>query len=75
MTLHWDRFDEGDLPAGVSAYDRRREQIAPYREQRDVADWGEAAPYGWSEDKARQYAQPQRTGFGAYVRRCGLSTD
>ena len=29
--------------------------------------------YGWSEDKARQYAVPQRADFGAFVRRQGFN--
>ena len=34
--------------------------------------WGEAACYGWSEDKARQYAEPLRADFGAFVRAKGF---
>jgi nitroreductase/FMN reductase [NAD(P)H] len=75
MTVHRDRFDEQDFPAALAAYDRRREQAAPHRKQRDTGIWGATPGYGWSEDKARQYAQPQRTGFGAYVRSRGFSTE
>jgi nitroreductase/FMN reductase [NAD(P)H] len=57
------------------AYDRRRHALQPYPEQRDPARGGVDAGYGWSEDKARQYADPQRTGFGAFVRRKGFSLD
>ena len=74
MTLHRDRFDERDFASELDRYDRRREAIAPFREQRDVAKWGTAPQYGWSEDKARQYAQPQRAEFGAFVRARGFST-
>ena len=42
-------------------------------EQRDPARFGTAAHYGWSEDKARQYAAPQRADFGAYLRGRGFS--
>ncbi|MGE3988052.1 nitroreductase family protein [Pseudorhodoplanes sp.] len=75
MTVHRDRFDEENAPDAIDAYDRRREQMAPYRTQRDTQMWGETARYGWSEDKARQYAQPQRGDFGAYVRSRGFSMD
>jgi nitroreductase/FMN reductase [NAD(P)H] len=75
MTVHQNHFDERDFPAAIAAYDRRRAQVAPYREQRDIGIWGKAPDYGWSEDKARQYAQPQRNDFGAYVRSCGFSTE
>jgi nitroreductase len=75
MTVHRDRFAEQDVPGTLDAYDRRREAAAPYRAQRDTQIWGEAANYGWSEEKARHYAQPQRSDFGGYVRSRGLSTE
>ncbi len=64
-----------DPGAEIDAYDRRREALRPYRRQRGVARWGEAARYGWSEDKARQYAEPTRGDFGAYVRAKGFRLD
>ena len=75
MTVHENRYDAGGLAAGLDAYDRRREVLQPYPEQRDPARWGHADPYGWSEDKARQYAEPQRTDFGAFVRQKGFNLD
>jgi len=71
-TVHVDRFRDDDLSAQLDAYDRRRAAIAPYGGQRDPQTWGKAEAYGWSEDKARQYAQPQRADFGAYVRGRGF---
>jgi nitroreductase/FMN reductase [NAD(P)H] len=73
-TLHEGRYDEGDLAARIDAYDRRRAAIHPYR-PRDPARWGEAAFYGWSEDKARQYGVPQRADFGAFIRKKGFCLD
>ncbi|HUC48409.1 MAG TPA: nitroreductase family protein [Xanthobacteraceae bacterium] len=64
-----------DLAAEIEGYDRRRAQRLPYRRQRDVAAWGEAPFYGWSEDKARQYGVPTRTDFGAFVRGKGFGLD
>jgi nitroreductase/FMN reductase [NAD(P)H] len=75
LTVHEDRFDEGDLAAQVDSYDRRRHARRPYRNQRDVARFGQAEFYGWSEDKARQYAVPQRSDFGAFVRGKGFKLD
>lgn len=75
MTVHRNRFEEHDAPGMIEAYDRRREALAPYRAQRDTSLWGQAAEYGWSEEKARHYAQPQRMDFGAYVRSRGFSTE
>jgi nitroreductase/FMN reductase [NAD(P)H] len=75
LTVHEDRFDDGDLAEQVEGYDRRRHAIWPYRKQRDEARFGKAAFYGWSEDKARQYAVPQRSDFGAFVRGKGFKLD
>jgi len=64
-----------DVAAEIDAYDRRRAALRPYRRQRQPERWGEAAFYGWSEDKARQYAEPTRTDFGAFVRGKGFCLD
>ncbi len=74
-TLHEDRYDAGDLARRLDAYDRRREAQRPYRRQRAPERWGKAAAYGWSEDKARHYAEPFRTDFGAFVRGKGFRLD
>lgn len=73
VTLHTDRYDEEGLREKVDAYDRRRHDNHPYGKQRRTALFGTAAFYGWSEDKARQYAEPERADFGAYIRRQGFS--
>ena len=73
-TLHQGRYDEGDLAARIDAYDRRRAAIHSYT-PRDPKRWGDAAFYGWSEDKARQYGVPQRADFGAFVRKKGFCLD
>ena len=73
-TVHRGKHDEGDLAARIDAYDRRRAALHPYK-PRDPARWGEAAFYGWSEDKSRQYGVPQRADFGAFVRRKGFKLD
>lgn len=73
VTLHTDRYDESALQQRIEAYDRRRHELQPYRNQRRVERYGEAPFYGWSEDKARQYGVPEREDFGAYVREQGFS--
>ncbi|MBI3705461.1 MAG: nitroreductase family protein [Rhizobiales bacterium] len=72
LTLHEERFDEGDLGQQIESYDRRRDARRPYRNQRQPERFGRAEFYGWSEDKARQYASPQRADFGAFVRAQGF---
>lgn len=68
-------YGECNLAGEIDAYDRRRAQLRPYRRQRDVVRWGDAPFYGWSEDKARQYADPTRTDFGGFVRSKGFCLD
>ena len=75
VTVHTDRFSENDIAANVDAYDRRRAALQPYKKQRGVKNFGEAPFYGWSEDKARQYAEPQRVDFGAFIRRKQFKLD
>ena len=74
-TVHRNRFDESGIDAKIDDYDRRRDGIRPMTRPRDPARFGEVALYGWSEDKARQYAGPERTDWGDYVRRRGFRLD
>jgi nitroreductase/FMN reductase [NAD(P)H] len=74
-TLHQDRYRQGDLDHQLDAYDRRRAARQPYGGQRSVERWGKAQFYGWSEDKARQYAEPLRDDFAAFLRAKGFSLD
>jgi len=74
LTVHTDRYDDGDLPAELAAYDRRREarHATPPASQRFVDRYGLGEPYGWSEDKARQYSVPERHNFGPFIRGHGF---
>jgi nitroreductase len=74
-TVHENSWSETDIEARVADYDARRRALQPYANQRGEARFGHAADYGWSEDKARQYAEPQRDDFGAFVRRRGFRLD
>jgi nitroreductase/FMN reductase [NAD(P)H] len=73
-TVHENRFGAGQEER-IREYDRRRAEVQPFGRQRDPERWGEKADYGWSDDKARQYAVPQRTDWGAFVRAKGFSLD
>lgn len=74
-TVIENKYDANDLAAEIDAYDRRRAKLRPYRQQRNTDRWGDASFYGWSEDKARQYAEPLRTDFGSFVRGKGFCLD
>ena len=71
-TVHTNRFGETDVAAKIDAYDRRRDSLRPYGKQRYVERYGKAEFYGWSEDKARQYAVPERADFGEFIRGKGF---
>ncbi len=73
-TVHVDRYKDC-TPETVDAYDRRRTAIFPYRSQRNIARFGKSPEYGWSEDKARQYAEPERADFGRFIRDKGFKLD
>jgi nitroreductase/FMN reductase [NAD(P)H] len=89
ITVHEDRYDReafarlgpaydarrnADAPfARQPAYDARRNADAPFARQRDPGRFGTAETYGWREDKRRQYADPQRADFGAFLRGKGFS--
>ena len=75
VTVHRNGYQEGDVRNAIDGYDRRREAAQPYREQRSTDVFGTATSYGWSEDKARQYAMPERADFGAYIRARGFRLD
>jgi nitroreductase/FMN reductase [NAD(P)H] len=75
VTVHRNGYREQGLRTAIDDYDSRRATAQPYREQRYVDRFGKAAAYGWSEDKARQYAVPERADFGAYVRERGFRLD
>lgn len=67
-TVHVDQFSETDIRDTIEQYDRRRADSQPYQRQRLTDKYGTADHYGWSDDKARQYAVPQRSDFGKFIR-------
>jgi nitroreductase len=74
-TVHEGRYDASRLDRELDAYDERRIRDRPYRRQRDVERFGAVDRYGWTEDKTRQYSDPQRPDFGAFVRGKGYRLD
>jgi nitroreductase/FMN reductase [NAD(P)H] len=74
-TLIENRYGGRDFAGQIDAYDRRRAKLRPYRRQRNPDRWGEESFYGWSQDKARQYAEPTRTDFGRFVKAKGFCLD
>jgi nitroreductase/FMN reductase [NAD(P)H] len=75
VRIHLDGYGDEDLSSRLDEYDQRRAAAEPATRQRDAERWGVVPFYGWSEDKARQYAEPQRKDFGAFVRAQGFKLD
>jgi nitroreductase len=74
LTVHTDGYEEKPLKEEIDAYDRRRAQrhATPREEQRNPERFGYSEFYGWSEDKARQAAEPEGEEFAEYMRRSWL---
>jgi nitroreductase len=77
VTLHRDVYDDAALAELIDAYDRARDRRhrLPRDEQRNPVRFGYADFYGWSEDKARQAAQPEGQAFPPWLRRRGFTFD
>jgi nitroreductase len=75
--VHVDHYEDRRLGEAVDAYDRRRDArySLPREQQRSPDVFGYASFYGWSEDKARQAAQPEGRDFPAYLRARGFTLD
>ena len=73
-TVHRDTYTDCTAET-VAAYDARHNQIFPYRAQRNVARFGQSPDYGWSEEKARHYAEPERADWGAFVKSKGFKLE
>lgn len=76
-TVHWDRYDDSNLPADIDSYDRRRDArfSIPESDYKYVGEYGKPAFYGWSEDKARQVSHTERANLGPFVRGQGFKLD
>jgi len=77
VTTHVDRYDDSALSTAIDDYDQRRhrQHAIPKEQQRANAEFGEAAFYGWSEDKARQAAKAEGAAFPPYLRARGFGFD
>jgi FMN reductase [NAD(P)H] len=75
-TVHIDRYDDSGLEESVDGYDRRRDARHSIKDrQREPGRFGVAEFYGWSEDKVRQAAIPEGTGFASWLKAHGFTLD
>jgi len=77
VTTHRDVYNDSKLAEGVDDYDRRRDAIhsIPADQHRSNAEFGKAAFYGWSEDKARQATKAEGAAFPPWLRAHGFTFD
>jgi nitroreductase/FMN reductase [NAD(P)H] len=77
ITTHTNTYDDSELEELVDAYDRRRatRHSTPREKQRDATRFGYVEFYGWSEDKTRQAAAGEGSGFGHAVRAHGFTLE
>lgn len=75
VTCHIDRYQDDSFLDEVERYDTARALTQPYDKQRYKEVFGESDTYAWSDDKVRQYSQPERSDFGKYVRSQGFDLD
>ena len=71
-TLHKNKYNNKSLKVSIKDYDKRREEINPYKSQRQIDLYGTSTLYGWSSDKARQTANIERLSFRNYIRKNGF---
>ena len=71
-SLHKDKYNEKNLKACIKDYDKRREEINPYKSQRQIELYGPSDSYGWSSDKARQTSNTERLSFKNYIFKHGF---
>ena len=68
VTVHTDHFDESAIAAKIDGTTAAGWHASSTRNSATSTASGRAELYGWSEDKARQYAKPERADFGAFIR-------
>ena len=77
VTVQHDSYSDSTFDSSFDAYEQlrdEREQRAD-KDQRDAEFFGVTRPYGWAEDRTRQYSVPRRDDWGEHVRRQGFRLD
>ena len=77
VNVHVNSYDDSDLEAEISAYDKRRDErfSIPMEKQRETQRYGVANFYGWSEDKARQVSVTEREQLARYLKNKGFNLE
>jgi nitroreductase len=77
VRVQHDHYSDESFDRSFESYERLRDETDQREdgEQRDRAQFGVVRPYGWAEDRTRQYSVPHRADWGAHVRRQGFGLD
>ena len=72
-----DHYSDASFDRTFETYEELRDGLDGREDadQRDVERFGVVHPYGWAEDRTRQYSVPHRADWGTYVRRQGFGLD
>lgn len=70
-------YSDAIFDASLDTYETERDQseARPDEAQRNIGEFGIARPYGWAEDRTRQYSVPLRADWADHVRRQGFYLD
>lgn len=74
VTVHQDRYDDGDAAELIADYDRRRygDWVPPVSAQPESERFGVADTWGWSIDKARRSSTSEREQLARFLRDAGF---
>ena len=77
VTVQENVYRDEPFDAAFEDYEQLRDSVdqRPDEDQRDVETYGVTRPYGWAEDRTRQYATPRRTDWGTRVRNQGFGLE
>jgi len=77
VTVQENSYSDDTFDATIADYERLRDatEDRPDAEQRDVERFGVNRPYGWAEDRTRQYSTARRADWGEHVRGQGFGLD
>jgi nitroreductase len=77
VAVHENRYSDAAFDASWSSYEDLRDSVEarPDAHQRSLDQFGVVRPYGWAEDRTRQYSEPRRSDWGAHVRDQGFGLD
>lgn len=77
VSVQHNTYSDAPFDAGFDLYEQLRDDREQRADdaQRAVPEFGVTRPYGWAEDRTRQYSVPRRPDWGEHVRSQGYGLD